>query len=116
MDERRDYDRHSIPMMATASYLVAGKLTQRRVDLFNLSKGGACLNHSETIAEGTAVDLEISDCTSGFVDQLGIWNKVHGDMVDLHVHGRVLRSENSGNFDHKHVAVQFNGPIKIMGY
>lgn len=117
MEERRAYERHTLPMTAKTKYYVKGKPLEESLNISNIGRGGLCLCHESEIEVGSIMDIEICDCDSGFVNQLGEWEKVHGDLVNLKVQGEVIRNDApTKENNHHHVAVRFNSPIHILGY
>jgi hypothetical protein len=117
MEERRVHKRYAMPLSVKAEFYESGEWRSESMKLVNISRGGACIAYQHPLEAGSIVNLEISDCSSGFVNQLGEWSKVHGDLVSLKVQGQVMRNqEHNEEFQHHYVALQFKSPIKIIGY
>lgn len=115
--ERRRQLRYRLPLCVTTEYREQGKLQIEHMSILDMSSEGARLKFTKALAVGMSMELEIVDCDSGFVNQLGAWNKIHGDLVNLKVQAEVLRCERvPGGDSHFQIAVKFKRPIHFDGY
>ena len=106
-----------MPLYAHSRYYDKGKPVDEHMSVVNISRGGACLSFQKPLAIGSILNMEFSDCESGFANQLLEWSKIHGDMVNLRVQGEVLRNEEfDDQFQNHRIAIKFNSPIHILGY
>ena len=112
--ERRINKRFDELLYANAEYWIRGQHTCKSMNISNISSGGASIMSNRPIEVGSIINLEIVDCETGTASELGGWNKLHGDMVNIRVQGEVLRNENfSLNRQKGRVAVKFQSPIHI---
>lgn len=113
--ERRINKRFPELLYANAEFWIKGKHTCKAMNVSNISSGGACLISKKPIEVGSIINLEILDCETGTASEIGGWNKLHGDMVNIRVQGEVLRNEDFAHQFKKsgHVAVKFQSPVHI---
>jgi hypothetical protein len=112
--ERRTNKRYHELLYANAEYWIKGKHTCKSMNISNISSGGASILSNKPIEIGSTINLEIVDCETGTASELGGWNKLHGDMVNIRVQGEVLRNDNFKQSEPKgRVAIKFHSPIHI---
>lgn len=115
--EEREQKRYNVPLCVTSEFTEKGKLLIEHMSIIDLSSVDAHLKALRAVEAGTAMELEIVDCDSGFVNQFGAWSKIHGDLVNLKVQAEVQRCDPfPGDEKHWQITVKFRKPIHLYGY
>jgi hypothetical protein len=110
MWERRKDTRYEIRRNVHAQVLSELPGAHSLLRLKNISSSGACFQSESSLANGTELQLEITECPSTLVSNLGFWVKLQKPEVSLFTRARVCRSGDGS----KELAVEFSYPPNVL--